>query len=64
LGSGRTRRRRMFRRLSVFIHKALCFVGIHATELIYVFDADADDFVVDGSFCPVCDNIGGRYAKL
>jgi len=44
----------MIKAMTRFVHRALCWVGIHAPEQVFLFDDKKDDFVPDGHFCAVC----------
>lgn len=46
--------RALLNKLCWCVHRALCYVGVHAVERIHTFNEEKADFIVDGSFCAVC----------
>lgn len=44
----------MIKRVTWWIHRTMCAVGVHAPEQIFLFDDGTDGFVPDGHFCAVC----------
>lgn len=43
-----------FRKLCWWIHRLLCYVGVHASEKVSRYVEEKDDFEEVGTFCPVC----------
>lgn len=45
---------RWIRRGLWWVHRALCFVKVHAADRVWMYDDESDDFKPDGWFCGVC----------